>query len=83
MIYVSIVIMISQIGERSQKLFEWYMGSWGRGAGARNIPIGQWHTARVLESGTVIMDFHQSREDNTGSIATPIEAQKKRRKSER
>ncbi len=31
---------------------------------------------RVLESGTVIMDFHQSREDNTGSISTPIEAQK-------
>lgn len=61
---------------------------------AINIPIGQWHTVRVQESGTVIMDFHQPREDKchrminavesgTGSIATPIEAQKKQRKSER
>ncbi len=23
---------------------------------ALNIPIGQWHTVRVLESGTVIME---------------------------
>lgn len=54
---------------------------------AINIPIGQWYTMRVLESGTVIMDLHQSLEDKchrminavesgTGSIATPIEAQK-------
>lgn len=24
---------------------------------ALNIPIGQWHTVEVLESGTVIMEF--------------------------
>ena len=34
---------------------------------AVNIPIGQWHTVRVLESGTVIMEVKDGAYEPTGS----------------
>ena len=33
---------------------------------ALNIPIGQWHTVRVLESGTVIMEVKDGRYEALG-----------------
>lgn len=33
---------------------------------AVNIPIGQWHTVRVLESGTVIMEVKDGPYEPTG-----------------
>ena len=33
---------------------------------ARNIPIGQWHTVRALESGTVIMEVKDGGYEPTG-----------------
>lgn len=34
---------------------------------ALNIPIGQWHTVEVLESGTVIMEFKDGSYEPIGS----------------
>lgn len=34
---------------------------------ALNIPIGQWHTARVLESGTVILEMKDGPYEPTGA----------------
>ena len=34
---------------------------------ALNIPIGQWHTARALESGTVILEMKDGPYEPTGS----------------
>ena len=36
------------------------------GCVALNIPIGQWHTVRVLESGTVIMEVKDGAYEPTG-----------------
>ena len=33
---------------------------------ALNIPLGQWHTVRVLESGTVIMEVKDGPYEPTG-----------------
>ena len=33
---------------------------------ALNIPIGQWHTVRALESGTVIMEVKDGQYEPTG-----------------
>ena len=33
---------------------------------ALNIPIGQWHTARALESGTVILEMKDGPYESTG-----------------
>lgn len=33
---------------------------------ALNIPIGQWHTARALESGTVILEMKDGPYEPTG-----------------
>lgn len=33
---------------------------------ALNIPIGQWHTARALESGTVILEMKEGTYEPTG-----------------
>lgn len=33
---------------------------------ALNIPIGQWHTARALESGTVILEMKDGQYEPTG-----------------
>ena len=33
---------------------------------ALNIPIGQWHTARALESGTVILELKDGPYEPTG-----------------
>ena len=34
---------------------------------ALNIPLGQWHTVRSLESGTVIMEVKDGAYEPTGS----------------
>lgn len=34
---------------------------------ALNIPIGQWHTARALESGTVILEMKDGPYESTGA----------------
>lgn len=34
---------------------------------ALNIPIGQWHTARALESGTVILEMKDGPYEPTGA----------------
>lgn len=34
---------------------------------ALSIPIGQWHTVRVLESGTVIMEVKDGPYEPTGA----------------
>ena len=36
------------------------------GGAAVNIPIGQWHTVRVLESGTVIMEVKDGGYESIG-----------------
>ena len=33
---------------------------------ALNIPIGQWHTVRVLESGTVILEVKEGKYEPLG-----------------
>ena len=39
----------------------------GRPVVALNIPIGQWHTVRALESGTVIMEVKDGPYEPTGA----------------
>ena len=39
---------------------------WGSAVVGLNIPIGQWHTVRALESGTVIMEVKDGPYEPTG-----------------
>ena len=55
---------------RKLSIFETVPSAWNTRPGgpvvALNIPAGQWHTVRALESGTVIMEVKDGPYEPTG-----------------